>query len=118
MDIFESLENLPVSEACFNDVINLVEEYINELKEETVDKAREERTRRHEEKMEELENKKKNPSSPDDVDTMVNNRDIEGEKAEEEENYQKKMDLYQRWEDMNNERKKRKEQEEKEKEDK
>lgn len=112
MNIFESLENLPVSEACFNDVISLIESYINELEEETVDKAREERTRRHKEKMEELESKKKTPSGPEDVDTMVNNRDIEDEKAEEEENYQKKMDLYQRWEDMNHERKKKKEQEE------
>ena len=93
MSIFESLEKLPVSEACFNDVVSLVESYINELDEETVDRAREERKRRHEEKMEELENKKKRPSSPDDVDTMINNRDIEGEKAEEEENYQKKMEL-------------------------
>ena len=30
MDIFESLENLPVSEACFENIIGLVEEYINE----------------------------------------------------------------------------------------
>ena len=31
MDIFESLENLSVSEACLNDIINIVEEYINEV---------------------------------------------------------------------------------------
>ena len=30
MDIFESLENLPVSEACFEDIVGLVEKYINE----------------------------------------------------------------------------------------
>ena len=30
MDIFESLENLNVSEECFNDVAMLVEEYISE----------------------------------------------------------------------------------------
>lgn len=31
MDIFESLENLSISEECFNDIISIVEEYINEL---------------------------------------------------------------------------------------
>ena len=31
MNIFESLENLPVSESCFEDIIKIVEEYINEL---------------------------------------------------------------------------------------
>ena len=31
MDIFESLENLPVSESCFEDIISIVEEYINEI---------------------------------------------------------------------------------------
>ena len=30
MDIFESLENLPVSEACFEDIISIVEEYLSE----------------------------------------------------------------------------------------
>lgn len=32
MDIFESLENLPVSEACFEDIVGLVEEYLSEGK--------------------------------------------------------------------------------------
>ena len=32
MNIFESLENLNVSEECFDDIIGIVEEYINELK--------------------------------------------------------------------------------------
>ena len=31
MDIFESLENLPISEECFNDIMGIVEEYINEV---------------------------------------------------------------------------------------
>ena len=31
MDIFESLENLNVSEECFDEIIGLVEEYINEV---------------------------------------------------------------------------------------
>ena len=31
MTIFESLENLNVSEECFNDIIIIVEEYINEV---------------------------------------------------------------------------------------
>ena len=30
MDIFESLENLNVSEGCFGEIVGLVEEYINE----------------------------------------------------------------------------------------
>lgn len=35
MSIFESLENLQVSEECFNDILNIVEEIINEDVEET-----------------------------------------------------------------------------------
>jgi hypothetical protein len=35
MDIFESLENLKVSEECFEDIMELTEAYINELKDET-----------------------------------------------------------------------------------
>ena len=31
MNIFESLENLAVSEECFDDIMGIVEEYINEL---------------------------------------------------------------------------------------
>ena len=31
MDIFENLENLNVSEECFEDILNIVEEYINEV---------------------------------------------------------------------------------------
>lgn len=30
MDIFESLENLEVSESCFDDIMSMVEECINE----------------------------------------------------------------------------------------
>lgn len=33
MDIFESLENLPVSEECFDEIMGLVEELINENEE-------------------------------------------------------------------------------------
>ena len=32
MDIFENLENLPVSEACFDDIIGIIEEIISETK--------------------------------------------------------------------------------------
>ena len=39
MDIFESLENLNVSEGCFEDIIKIVEEYINELKNSTIEKT-------------------------------------------------------------------------------
>ena len=39
MDIFESLENLNVSEECFKNIIELVEEYINELRDETIRNA-------------------------------------------------------------------------------
>lgn len=34
MDIFESLENLNVSEECFEDIMGLVEEIINEVSDE------------------------------------------------------------------------------------
>ncbi len=36
MNIFESLENLNVSEECFDDIIGIVEEYINEVSDSTV----------------------------------------------------------------------------------
>lgn len=38
MNIFESLENLNVSEACFNDILNIVEEIISETKKESKEK--------------------------------------------------------------------------------
>lgn len=37
MSIFENLENLNVSEKCFNDIMGIVEEVINELRDNTVD---------------------------------------------------------------------------------
>ena len=39
MDIFESLENLSVSEKCFNDIIRLAEEFINEVSKEVADEV-------------------------------------------------------------------------------
>ena len=36
MDIFESLENLQVSEGCFDEIMGIVEEYINELHPDTI----------------------------------------------------------------------------------
>ena len=39
MNIFESLENLQVSEACFDEIMGIVEEYINELNIFTVGKV-------------------------------------------------------------------------------
>lgn len=36
MSIFESLENLNVSEECFDDIMGIVEEIINELENKTV----------------------------------------------------------------------------------
>ena len=39
MNIFENLENLNVSEECFNDIIGIVEEIINELKAPTPELA-------------------------------------------------------------------------------
>ena len=35
MNIFENLENLEVSEACFNDIMDIVEEIINEVSDDT-----------------------------------------------------------------------------------
>jgi len=37
MDIFESLENLNVSEKCFDEIMGIVEEYINEISKEAAD---------------------------------------------------------------------------------
>lgn len=37
MNIFESLENLQVSEKCFESIIELVEEFINEISKDTAD---------------------------------------------------------------------------------
>lgn len=38
MDIFESLENLNVSEECFEDIIGIVEAIINEVSDEYINK--------------------------------------------------------------------------------
>ena len=40
MDIFESLENLEVSEACFQDILVLVETIINEVSDDFINKRR------------------------------------------------------------------------------
>ena len=40
MNIYESLENLNVSEECFNDIMGIVEEIINELKAPTPETAK------------------------------------------------------------------------------
>ena len=39
MGTFESLENLDVSEDCYCNILKLVEEYINELRDETIRNA-------------------------------------------------------------------------------
>lgn len=39
MNIFESLENLNVSEECFSDIMRIVEEIINEVSQETADRV-------------------------------------------------------------------------------
>ena len=54
MDIFESLENLNVSEECFDFIINMVEEIINELKDEDAFKVNQQR-QKNLRKAEELE---------------------------------------------------------------
>ena len=36
MDIFESLENLNVSEECFQSILSIIEEYINETSKDTI----------------------------------------------------------------------------------
>jgi hypothetical protein len=40
MDIFESLESLPVSEACFEDIISIIESILNEEDELSPNKER------------------------------------------------------------------------------
>ena len=42
MDIFESLENLNVSEECFDDIMGIVEEFLNESTYEIIDKKEKE----------------------------------------------------------------------------
>ena len=37
MNIFECLKNLQVSESCFNSIVELVEEFINEISKDTAD---------------------------------------------------------------------------------
>lgn len=37
MDIFESLENLEVSERCFKDIVSIIEEIIDEVSKEDAD---------------------------------------------------------------------------------
>ena len=39
MDIFEQLENLNVSDECFNDIISIVEELISETSDERAHRA-------------------------------------------------------------------------------
>lgn len=39
MSIFENLENLNISEECFDEIMGLVEEYINEVSDKTVEGA-------------------------------------------------------------------------------
>ena len=50
MKIFESLENLNVSEECLSNIVSLVEEYINEISDDFIAKrripAKEERDRK------------------------------------------------------------------------
>lgn len=43
MNIFENLENLNVSEKCFDEIIGIVEEIINEMLDSTVDSSTEKR---------------------------------------------------------------------------
>ena len=45
MNIFESLENLPISEKCFNDIMDMVEEYIQERDDENFEAAQDRRDR-------------------------------------------------------------------------
>ena len=47
MDTFESLENLSVSEECFDDIVSIVEEYINETSDERAHAASVETTKRY-----------------------------------------------------------------------
>ena len=96
MDIFESLENLNVSEKCFNDLVQTI---INELEEKTVDKAIDQAYMDHEDKIRDLERQYKSPSGPDDVDTRYSNHLLNGEIGAEEEEFQKRMDKFRKTHD-------------------
>ena len=96
MDIFESLENLNVSEKCFNDIVQTI---INELEEKTVDRARDQAYMDHEDKIRDLERQYKSPTAPDDIDTLYANHLLNGEIGAEEEEFQKRMDKFRKTHD-------------------
>lgn len=91
MNIFERLENLNVSEECFNDIVQTV---INELKHETVGRAVDQAYRDHEDKIRDLERQYKSPTAPDDIDTLYANHLLNGEIGAEEEKFEKRMDKF------------------------
>ena len=49
MSIFEDLENLNVSEECFNNIVDIIEEYINELELSVIDRWYPKRVKNREE---------------------------------------------------------------------
>lgn len=73
MNIVESLENLNVSEGCFNEIVTLVEEYINEISDEFKEKPWDKisdliiRQRANNERMHDLFKKKVHGYTVDDV---------------------------------------------------
>ena len=57
MNIFESLENLQVSEECFNDILSIVEEIINEVSRGEVGKRIQKALEEIDKKAEKVDNK-------------------------------------------------------------
>ena len=94
MSIFESLENLNVSEECFNDIVEIVEEIINELKISTVDSAFDKRAEEKDKKDE--ENDKAWQEAHDAGDRK---KAIEAtiKASQDETDWGKKIDFYDKW---------------------
>ena len=93
--IFESLQNLSISEECFNSIMNIIEEHINELEEKDIDRVVDDAYDTHNQEIEDLKRKIK-PHHPDDVDTAYNNHEIRSEIGAKEQDFEKRMDKFQK----------------------
>ena len=112
MSIFEDLENLNVSEECFDNIVDIVEKYINELEEKDIERAVDNAYDEHNNEIGKMEDKIK-PHHPDDVDTAFNNHEIRGEIGAKKKDFEERMKKFQRhydkWLDYKKEQEKKKE---------
>ena len=85
MSIFEDLENLNVSEECFNNIVDIIEEYINELELSVIDRWYPKRAKNRE------ETHKKAATIGYDDNTNVEELDKAAKDAEEKEKKARKL---------------------------